>query len=659
MSTVGSIAVRIGADDAELQAALKRANRSLSQLGSQMRTGVNTAAKYGAALAAVGVATVGALVTNGLKAVDTQAKLARQLGGTTAAVQSLERAADLAGISQGALTSAMGNFNARLGEAQRGTGEAAKSLQRLGLDAKELAALDVDERMAVVADRMKEMGLSSQQVSDELRQLGIRNKEVAVLMLDGGDAIRKARDDVEGFGIAVSDVDAAQIEAANDAMTSIKAAVQGVSNQLAVQLAPFIEEVGKRFGDAAKETGGFRGEIIQTVEFALRGFARIADVIRGLHVVIKGVWLVAKGLAVGILDISSRIAEGWNRILSGLVADFAQTIRFINNIPGVNIPTDGIDNFSASLRGLADQQKAIREALHLSLGDTAAELQELALQKMPTDQVEEFLRIVKERAKKAAEEITAARKLRPLTSEGGDTGDEEAERHRKEIADRIERVREGLLTEQEVKTEQFEAAREALAEALNLELLTEEEHRQRLEDLESAHWDEMGRIRQSGLSALQRFTEASFGQQVKTVAGDLADMTAGVARESKAMFNVNKIAGIANAIISAHAGISKTLGAYPYPLNIGMAAAHAAAAFAQVNAIRSQSFSGGGGAAPSLAGGTPATPTTPVQGGTPASGGQTTVINLQGDSFGRKQMREFVEQLNENSADGGRFLVHG
>src|SRR5690606_1551651 len=118
------------------------------------------------------------------------------------------------------------------------------------------------------------------------------------------------------------------------------------------------------------------------------------------------------------------------------------------------------------------------------------------------------------------------------------------------------------------------------------------------------------------LSEREKFQQMSSKDKVKTVSGELADITSGVAQHNKAMFRLNQAAGISNAIISAYEGISKTLSAYPYPINIGMAAAHGVAAFAQVNAIRSQSFGSGGGAAPSLAGGTPATPVTPVQSGT-------------------------------------------
>src|SRR5690606_27953288 len=169
-------------------------------------------------------------------------------------------------------------------------------------------------------------------------------------------------------------------------------------------------------------------------------------------------------------------------------------------------------------------------------------------------------------------------------------------------------------------------------------------------------------LRERNLTDLERFTNQSYAKQAKTVSGHLADITANVARESKAMFEINKVAGIANAIVSAYEGISKTLAAYPYPLSVAMASLQAGAAFAQVNAIRSASFGkGGGGAAPSLAGGTPATPVTPVQGGTP--GGQQELVQdvsvtlVGGNMFSAEQLEQLGEVLADNGGMIGAFKV--
>lgn len=332
-------------------------------------------------------------------------------------------------------------------------------------------------------------------------------------------------------------------------------------------------------------------------------------------------------------------------------------MRAVNNIPGVEIPTEGIDRLRDSLRASADAQVQLRQTMSESLAQTARELHELAMQPMPADQIEAFLQAVRERSREAAEEVAAAR---AAMTAGGDgevdvRAEEEAERHRKEIADRIERIRQGLLTEREVEIESHEERLAWLAEAREMELLTEEERRAQLEAVEQAHWERMAQIRQSGMTALERFQASSFGAQVKTVASHLSEMTASVSRENKAMFEINKVAGIATATMNAYKGISETWNAYPYPLNVGMTAAHAVAAFAQVNAIRSASY-GGGGAAPSLAGSTPAPPVSPVSSGTPQSQPESDIVfQLRGQSFGPDAIAGIARGLGDFITDGGRI----
>src|SRR5690606_21207098 len=111
---------------------------------------------------------------------------------------------------------------------------ASKALKRLGLDAGQLAAMDVDARIAAIADRMVELGYSTQQAADTLRKLGVESGAVVNLMLDGGDAIRRWRADVEAFGLSVSAVDASKIEAANDAMAKVGLVMEAVGNRIAV-----------------------------------------------------------------------------------------------------------------------------------------------------------------------------------------------------------------------------------------------------------------------------------------------------------------------------------------------------------------------------------------------------------------------------------------
>lgn len=160
----------------------------------------------------------------------------------------------------------------------------------------------------------------------------------------------------------------------------------------------------------------------------------------------------------------------------------------------------------------------------------------------------------------------------------------------------------------------------------------------------------------------QKFEKKTMGEKAKTIFGELSNITAGVAQHNRGLFELNKVAGISNAIIGAYEGISKTMAAYPYPWNIAMSAAHGIAAFAQVSAIKSTQFGSGG--APSIAGSTAAAPVSPVSSGAPGAAGgrgleQTILVQgiSEGELFSGGRMRGLIESLLEYQRNGGRVIL--
>jgi hypothetical protein len=152
-----------------------------------------------------------------------------------------------------------------------------------------------------------------------------------------------------------------------------------------------------------------------------------------------------------------------------------------------------------------------------------------------------------------------------------------------------------------------------------------------------------------------KFRHKSGQAQVKQVVGQLVQMTQGVAQHNKAMFEINKVAGIASAIVNTYVGASRALREYPPPLSFAMAAAQVAAGMAQVAAIKSTSFGAGG--APSLAA-SGATPTISVdQYGattteTAAPATTEVTVNVSGGIYDANAIRDLIGAINEELGDG-------
>ena len=237
---------------------------------------------------------------------------------------------------------------------------------------------------------------------------------------------------------------------------------------------------------------------------------------------------------------------------------------------------------------------------------------------------------------------------------------EQEARRTEELQGQINVLDKTLLDERGRIALEYEERLAILNEARLREILTEEEFANRKVQIEEDMQTRLAEARKRGLTELQRFNEASFKDQAKTVAQQLMNMTASVTRESRAMFNINKAASLANAVVSTYEGINKALASYPPPLSFAMAAAQAAAGFANVRAIASQQF-GSGAAAPSVASTTPAgaTAVSPVGGGGGGGtmGQQVVTINLTGEIFGRDQVRGLISQINEAISDGAQLRL--
>lgn len=324
--TIGALRVVIGADTTALKHGLKEAGSGLSGLRRAAMPAVAAIAAVGAAVTAA-AAGMAKLARDEMNVIDAQSKLARSMGGTVTGLRALKFAAEDAGID--GLEASLNRLNRRLGAVEMGGGPAVETVKRLGLNLAELAEMDVDDRLATIADRIRDYGGSAQESARHLQQLGFEQKGAIELFMQGGDAIREARKEVEAFGLAVSDIDAQRMEAANSAMWRLGKIVEGLRTQLAVNLSPVILETAERLvlmargflrvSDNAGEASGEIQELMQSpfvqnfVRPAAVGLARLIDVLalvgRAAKAVAGSFRVVAADLSV-LID-AARVATEW------------------------------------------------------------------------------------------------------------------------------------------------------------------------------------------------------------------------------------------------------------------------------------------------------------------------------------------------------------
>lgn len=162
----------------------------------------------------------------------------------------------------------------------------------------------------------------------------------------------------------------------------------------------------------------------------------------------------------------------------------------------------------------------------------------------------------------------------------------------------------------------------------------------------------------AGLAGAGRGLGAAFNDTADTIVSGIGAAKAGFgefASEASGLlsqiFQGNKTAAIAGAVLDASAGIAKTLSAYPYPFNLGMAALHAAAAVAQINKIKSTSETSTSVDAGVAAGGS--APAAPAAGG---GIGQGLSITLVGDTVPTARVADMLKQLQDYLGVQGKAL---
>ena len=302
-SVIGALRVNLGLDSAKFTSGARRARSTSQQLAADMQ-------RIALAAAAVGAAIVG-MARNAMVTIDSQAKLARAVGGTTIGLQALQRAGDRAGVQQSELAAATTRLNQTLGQAITEGKATSGVFGRLGLDARRLAQMDIDERFAAIADAMRDANMSTQEQSFALRQLGIRQASVITLIQQGSDEIARSRQAVIDYGVAVSEIDASKIERANDALSEVGRVFEGLRNQIAIALAPQMEALATAFTDAARAGGvvynvirGFVAQVPRLTTYistAVGAFVAFRAVILGVAAAKWAAAAAAGGLRVALM----------------------------------------------------------------------------------------------------------------------------------------------------------------------------------------------------------------------------------------------------------------------------------------------------------------------------------------------------------------------
>jgi hypothetical protein len=268
----------------QYQHALKRIENQYEKTTVKQRkmfSGLKTGIKDGLVTAAVGFAgyqTIAkgiSLVADEMERLDRFAKVARGIGATTEFLSGLEFAAQrTSGLAVGAATKGIEKMTRRVEEAARGTGEAIKALEMLGIEAKTLAALSPDEQFKVLSRAMDGVTDAGERTLIATKLFDDEQSKLHTTMQLTNEQFRDQIKLAKELGIVVTKAQADQAEQYQDAMQRFNEATKQFYREFMAESYGGINFIGTESQIARADVGSaFLGGDITTRADILKSLA--------------------------------------------------------------------------------------------------------------------------------------------------------------------------------------------------------------------------------------------------------------------------------------------------------------------------------------------------------------------------------------------------
>lgn len=247
------INIRIGATDAaskvlkkvssNVSVMAKKAGEAAQRAGaSMMRVGGSIAAAGGAITAGLGKA-----VFDFSEAGDALDKMSIRTGVSVEALSELSFAAQQSGTNIDQLSQAMFRSFRRVGNAAiAGGGPAARALEELNLNAKELSKLKPEKVFEKLTDALGGVANEAERNQLGFELFGDNFRQIQPLLSQGTDGIRELREEARRLGHNLTSEQAKAAADFTDAWSRVKNTLSGVKNQIGAALAPVLTRLADR-----------------------------------------------------------------------------------------------------------------------------------------------------------------------------------------------------------------------------------------------------------------------------------------------------------------------------------------------------------------------------------------------------------------------------
>lgn len=251
-TTLAKYTVLLEAQSARFEKAIERSERRTKKFDRSVKKSLaNVRQAFLALGAAVSLRAIAGAIGRTLDYADSLAKLNDRLGVSTEALSELQFAAERSGVDFRTLTLGMQRLQRRVSEAASGMGEARGALAELGLDAKKLEQLELDQQFEIVADRLSKVTTESDRTRLAFKLFDSEGVALTQIMKDGAAGIRDLREEAGRLGRTLSQEQAQAAVDAKDAITNLDTAFASLTDRLVTSVAPVLTQIANKITDIA------------------------------------------------------------------------------------------------------------------------------------------------------------------------------------------------------------------------------------------------------------------------------------------------------------------------------------------------------------------------------------------------------------------------
>ncbi|MAH47576.1 hypothetical protein CMI37_17275, partial [Candidatus Pacearchaeota archaeon] len=278
MAAISTLAVNLIARTGIFEKKMRSGRRSLNRFSASAKRTRRMLVGIGSGIvAAAGIGGLGMLLKSTMSNIDKTGKLAIRLGETTENLIRLRHAAEITGASSEALDKGLQRLAKGLGDIDMGAKTAQYALDKLGLKRENLMEMSVTEQFKTIADAMGGLQTQTDKLAVSQNLFGRAGKDMLNLLMEGRAGIEKIGAEADKLGKTFSLMDYAKVAAANDAMTRLKAVLEGAAQVATIQLAPVLTTIITNLVEMATEGDGLKENMRGMLTTISGGFIGLSD----------------------------------------------------------------------------------------------------------------------------------------------------------------------------------------------------------------------------------------------------------------------------------------------------------------------------------------------------------------------------------------------